>query len=58
MLIREETRKAEVQLEVNLATSIKIKKKKCFSKYINNKKRPKRFSILYCMRGWEHDLQG
>lgn len=57
MLIREETRKVEVQLEVNLATSIKIKKKTLFQ-YINNKKRPKRFSILYCMLGWEHDLQG
>lgn len=30
MLIREETRKVEVQLEVNLATSIKIKKKTLF----------------------------
>lgn len=56
-LIREKTRKVKVQLEVSLAASIKVKKK-CFSKCINNEKRPRRFSILYCMLGWEHELQG
>lgn len=56
-LIREKTRKVEVQLEVNVAIGMKVKNK-CFSKIINNKKRPRRFSILYCVLGWEHCLQG
>lgn len=56
-LIREKTTKVKVQLEVNPATSIKVRRKS-ISKCINDKKRPRRVSILYCMLGWEHDLQG
>lgn len=56
-LIREKTTKVKVQLEVNPATSIKVRRKSIY-KCINDKKRPWRFSILYCMLGWEHDLQG
>lgn len=37
------------QLEINLATAI-IDNKKCFYKYISNKRRAKeRISIFYCL---------
>jgi len=37
-LCRQETRKAKAQLEIRVATVVK-ENKKCFYKYINNKKR-------------------
>jgi len=39
-LYREKTRRAKAQLELNLATAIKDNKK-CFYKYIKNKRRAK-----------------
>ena len=56
---REKTRKAKAQLELNLTTVVR-ENKKCFYKYINNKKRAKEISIIYWMwdGGGEHCHQG
>ena len=42
--------KAKARLELNLATAVRDNKK-CFYKYINNKREPRRISILYWMGG-------